>query len=228
MSGRGEMDDLIEGIAAGADDYIKKPFDLREVRVRVRAAERMLAARDELRAEAITDELTGLMNRRGIVERIQHELALIARDGRDLSVLMVDIDHFKAVNDAHGHAIGDEVLRDVSSRMRRQLRAYDDIGRLGGEEFAVLLPECGAAGAMAVAERIRRSVGSDAVKTSAAAVQVTVSIGIAGVDRLDDYKPEQVLAQADRALYVAKSAGRNRVEMDRSPSPPTTAGGSAG
>jgi diguanylate cyclase (GGDEF)-like protein len=153
------------------------------------------------------------MNRRGIVERIQHELALVARDGRDLSVLMIDIDHFKAVNDTQGHAIGDEVLREVACRIRRQLRAYDDIGRIGGEEFAVLLPECGATGAMAVAERIRKSVGSDVVKTSAAAVQVTVSIGIADVDTLHEYEPAQVLAQADRALYEAKCGGRNRVEI---------------
>jgi two-component system, cell cycle response regulator len=214
ISGRGSMDDLLEGIGAGADEYVSKPFDLREVRVRVRAAERMLAAQDELRAQAITDELTGLMNRRGILERLQHELALVARDGRDLSVMMIDIDHFKVVNDTHGHAVGDEVLQDVAQRMRRQLRVYDDIGRVGGEEFAVLLPECAAAAAAAVAERMRSTVASDLVKTAAGAVPVTVSIGVTSVDTLREYEPANVLAQADRALYAAKSGGRNRVATE--------------
>lgn len=215
LTARDAMDDLVEGMDAGADDYLRKPFDIRELRVRVRAAERVLSEQDALRARAITDELTGILNRRGIVERLHHELALVARDGRDLSVLIADLDHFKAVNDTYGHPIGDEVLKEVTRRMRVQLRAYDDIGRFGGEEFAVLLPACEEIGAMSVAERIRSSVSSQPVLTSAGPVAVSVSIGIASVDTLDDYEPEHVLARADKALYAAKHCGRNRIEIDK-------------
>ena len=213
ISGRDTADDLVEGLDAGADGYIKKPFDLREVRAHVRAAERTLIAQDALRARAITDELTAALNRRGFVERLQHELALVARDGRELSVLMIDVDHFKAVNDSHGHSAGDEVLRELVGRIRTELRAYDDVGRLGGEEFAVLLPACLGADALRVAERLRARIASAAMSTQAAEVSITVSIGVISVDTLAEYTPEDVLAHADRALYAAKTGGRNRVEV---------------
>jgi two-component system, cell cycle response regulator len=214
ISARDTTEDLVEGLDAGADGYIRKPFDLREVRAHVRAAERLLIARDELRAQSITDELTAALNRRGFLERVQHELALVARDGRDLAVLMIDVDHFKAVNDTHGHSAGDEVLREITSRMRLQLRAYDDLGRLGGEEFGVLLPACTVTDAVTVAERLRESIASPAVVTRDAAVTVTVSVGVVSVDTLGKYDAADVLAKADRALYAAKSGGRNRVEVD--------------
>lgn len=213
LTARDSIDDLVEGMEAGADDYLRKPFDVRELRVRVRAAERMLAVQDELRAQAITDELTGLLNRRGIFHRVDNELALVARDGRPLCVLVVDIDNFKTINDTHGHAVGDEVLREVSNRMRRQLRSYDDVGRHGGEEFAVTLPACDPAGARSVAERIRDSICAEPIQTSAGAVAVTVSAGVASADARSGHDTSSLISTADQALYLAKENGRNRVEF---------------
>ncbi|HEX2825483.1 MAG TPA: diguanylate cyclase [Burkholderiales bacterium] len=213
LTARDLMDDLVEAMESGADDFLRKPFDLRELRVRVRAAERLLAAQDELRAHAITDDLTGLLNRRGVLDRLRHELALSQRDGRPLSVAVIDVDRFKAINDAYGHAVGDEVLREVGRRMHAQLRGYDDLGRHGGEEFALILPGCDASGARSVAERIRAAICGEPVRTSAAPIDVSVSAGVAAVDPYLGEDVTGVVARADRALYRAKRAGRNRVEL---------------
>ena len=217
LTARDSTEDLVEGLEAGADDYLKKPFDLRELRARIRAGERMLALQDEMRAAAVTDELTGLLNRRGIFERLEHELQLVRRDGRHLSVLVADIDEFKAVNDAHGHAVGDEVLKEIGSRMRNQLRAYDDIGRHGGEEFAVVLPACEASDAVTVAERIRRAVCGAPVSTTAGDIAVTISIGVASAEADKPLDVVTLTSGADNALYVAKRSGRNAVEVAWSP-----------
>jgi diguanylate cyclase (GGDEF)-like protein len=213
LTARDTVDDLVEGMDAGADDYLRKPFDLRELRVRLRAGERVLALQDELRAQATTDELTGLPNRRGILERLQHELALVRRDARAFSILTIDIDNFKNVNDAHGHAVGDEVLKHVAARMRAQLRAYDDVGRQGGEEFMVVLPACDSAGAVGVAERIRGDIASSPVPTSAGGLTVTVSIGVATIPGAAVADATGLLAAADGALYAAKRNGRNAVAI---------------
>ena len=213
LTSRDRVDDVVEGIEAGADDYLRKPFDLRELRVRVRAGERVLAHQDELRVRATTDELTGLLNRRGLIERLDFELALVARDGRPLSVLMLDIDNYKAINDAHGHAVGDEVLKEVSARMRRQLRGYDDLGRHGGEEFAVVLPSCEANAAFTVADRIRSIISSVPIETSAGSLEVTISGGLASSRGAQPLDTHGLISVADAALYAAKAKGRNRVEV---------------
>jgi two-component system, cell cycle response regulator len=217
LTARDTMDDLVEGMDAGADDYLRKPFDLRELRVRLRAGERVLALQDELRTQATVDELTGLPNRRGILERLEHELTLVRRDGRAFSVLMIDVDNFKNVNDAYGHAVGDEVLRHVASRMRVQLRGYDDVGRHGGEEFMLVLPACDSAGALTVAERIRADIAESSVWTSAGRVAVTVSIGVATAQGPGTVHAKGLLAAADGALYSAKRNGRNAVEVAHGP-----------
>ncbi|HEX2829617.1 MAG TPA: diguanylate cyclase [Burkholderiales bacterium] len=228
LTARDTVDDVVEGMDAGADDYLRKPFDLRELRVRLRAGERVLALQDELRAQATTDELTRLPNRRGILERLQHELALVRRDGRAFSILTIDIDNFKNVNDAHGHAVGDEVLKHVAARMRVQVRGYDDVGRHGGEEFMVVLPACDPAGAVGVAERIRADIASSPVSTSAGGLTVTVSIGVATIPGAAAADATGLLAAADGALYAAKRNGRNRVQIapdadaSTGPTPPIT------
>jgi two-component system, cell cycle response regulator len=213
LTARDLMDDLVEAMESGADDYLRKPFDLRELRVRVRAAERMLAAQDELRAKAVTDDLTGLLNRRGVLDRLDHEHALSLRDGRPLALAIIDVDRFKAINDAHGHAVGDEVLQEVARRMEAELRAYDDLGRHGGEEFAAVLPGCDESGAASVAERIRRAICAQPIRTSAAMVDVSVSAGVAAVDPHGSEDITALFGRADRALYLAKRTGRNRVEV---------------
>ncbi len=174
--------------------------------------ERRLA---ELRLEELakTDALTGLMNRRSFFERLHAETARAGRFSRPLAVAMLDVDHFKHVNDTYGHAVGDMVLQQVARIIAQSVRTMDGVGRVGGEEFAVLLPETGSAAAMGVLERIRQAVAvHEMVTEHGQRVQVTVSAGVAVWQGEED--GESILRRADAALYAAKSAGRNRVFAD--------------
>jgi diguanylate cyclase (GGDEF)-like protein len=163
-----------------------------------------------LEQQAQTDFLTGLANRRHLIHLADAELARAQRSGRPFSLLMLDVDHFKAVNDTHGHEVGDLVLQTVAATARETLRSIDTVGRLGGEEFAIVLPECDTAGALETAERLRVAVARAATSTSGREIRVTISVGVAsvaeglaGIDAL--------FTRADRALYEAKRGGRNRV-----------------
>ncbi len=164
----------------------------------------------ELRVLATTDPLTGLYNRRRFLELGDYELQREHRNRRGLSLLALDLDHFKLVNDRYGHAAGDEVLRRFALVCKSCLRAMDSIGRTGGEEFAILLPESGLEEACLVAERIRAGVEFCPMPCDREPFHVTVSIGAAGCLPEDDF--DQLLARADNSLYIAKRAGRNRVE----------------
>ncbi len=167
----------------------------------------------ELRRLSVTDSLTGLSNRRYFFKRLSALLAACQRKSRPMAVLMLDIDHFKAVNDQHGHAAGDAILMEFSNAVSQLLRQSDLLARLGGEEFAILLPETDAQGAWELAERIRQVVAAARVEIANTQVSVTVSIGIS--QRLDsDISEDEVIVRADNALYRAKSRGRNRVESD--------------
>jgi diguanylate cyclase (GGDEF)-like protein/PAS domain S-box-containing protein len=164
----------------------------------------------ELRRLATTDVLTGLSNRRHFMDLAKVEVERARRHGRPLTALMLDIDYFKRVNDTWGHPVGDEVIRAVAQASGNLVRKIDVVGRLGGEEFAVLLPETGLDGAMLVAERLRRDVGALRVLAGADQVVFTVSIGVAQLIPADS-APDMVLSRADAALYKAKTSGRNRV-----------------
>ncbi|HYD55742.1 MAG TPA: GGDEF domain-containing protein [Burkholderiales bacterium] len=183
-----------------------------------RLLRRLFASQGRLKELATRDELTGLGNRRFVMERGAELLKLARRHNRSLAVLMLDLDHFKAVNDRYGHAAGDDVLRFIGVAMTLQLRATDVAGRTGGEEFAMVLPETGLQDALATAERIRLAIAATPVPTdeSPAPIPVTVSIGVAALDAsggsLDD-----LLSRADGALYQAKRAGRNRVCAEQDP-----------
>ncbi|HWA36896.1 MAG TPA: diguanylate cyclase [Burkholderiales bacterium] len=157
-----------------------------------------------------TDGLTGLLNRMYWEQAMAAEFARCRRHGQPSAVMMIDIDHFKAINDRHGHATGDEVIRCVAEMLRSATRGHDLVGRYGGEEFGVLLPGTDLEGAVVLAERVRRSVESEALD-SHTGVRGTVSIGVAQLDP-DDASHEAWISRADRALYEAKGAGRNRVE----------------
>ncbi|PWC70847.1 hypothetical protein TSH58_12835 [Azospirillum sp. TSH58] len=173
---------------------------------------------ERLRRLSITDSLTGVSNRRHFVEAAEQELARARRYGRPVTLLMLDLDHFKSINDTHGHAVGDEALRAFTAASRALLRENDLLGRTGGEEFAILLPETDIAGARMVAERIRRRTAELAVPAGDETVRFTVSIGVAccaaGTRDVD-----AMLSSADEALYRAKAAGRNRVVCAREPTP---------
>jgi diguanylate cyclase (GGDEF)-like protein len=212
VTARDATDDMVEALDAGADEYLKKPFNIRELQARIRVAERLLLVQDALATRSSTDELTGVLNRRGLFERIEREFALISRNGRPLSLIVIDADNFKKVNDTYGHAVGDEVLAALAGRIRLELRPYDDVGRYGGEEFAVLLPACAPSDGPSVAERIRRAVCASPIVTSAGPITVTISAGVAGVQPTTVSRIESVVAAADKALYLAKNNGRNRTE----------------
>ena len=163
----------------------------------------------ELHRMATRDELTGLPNRRSLIETLESELERQRRYARPLSLLLMDLDHFKAVNDQHGHPAGDTVLRFASKVMHGVLRDVDTVGRLGGEEFAAVLPETDLASAARAAERVRAAVAALKIESDDTIVQITVSVGVTTVCSGDTAK--DILARADRALYDAKAAGRDQV-----------------
>lgn len=165
---------------------------------------------EELRALATTDALTGTYNRRHFLHLAEHELTRAKRYDKNLSVLMVDIDHFKGINDTHGHAAGDEVLRRFAATVKEHLRATDVLGRIGGEEFALLLPETDVEGALTLAERIRQDVAQTGTRWDGQVIRVTASLGVAALGDTDA-TIHDLLAHADKALYAAKEQGRDRV-----------------
>ncbi len=165
----------------------------------------------ELEYRATHDELTGLPNRTTVIEALSKELSRSGRSGRSVAVVMVDIDHFKSINDAHGHLAGDTVLKAIAERMRHLLRPYDTIGRFGGEEFLLVIPECGREDALLVAERLRAGVADQAITLEGRTLSVTLSVGVAWADDARHRGIDTLIAAADRALYRAKEEGRNRV-----------------
>jgi diguanylate cyclase (GGDEF)-like protein len=178
-----------------------------------------LQLREMLRLQAVTDELTGTFNRRHFFERARLELVRAKRGGQPLSILILDLDHFKRVNDTRGHEAGDRVLRAVCDLFRARLRETDLVGRLGGEEFVILLPETPPARACDTAERLRASAAeSDFPVSDEASARMTVSIGVAGTNRVSDETVEDLIRTADRAMYNAKNAGRNCVRCPPEPS----------
>lgn len=164
----------------------------------------------ELRQIAMTDSLTGTMTRRGFMREASQALELARRYRHALSCIMIDVDHFKSVNDRYGHAIGDRVLRGIAASCRQVIRTVDSLGRLGGEEFAIILPETELAAAKVVAERLRQQIEEATIPTDSGTIKVTASLGVA-VASSECRDVDTLLRDADDALYEAKSGGRNRV-----------------
>ena len=211
-----DLDVAVSALRGGAQDFLVEPIGDAELVARVDAAGRTKVLQEELveqsgRLEALLfeDPLTGLSNRRFILAQLAGTVSAARRHGRPLSVAMVDIDHFKAVNDDHGHAAGDRVLAAVAGAMRQHLRAEDQLGRLGGEEFLALLPDADARAAATTAEKLRGEVAELAVAHDGGELAVTISAGWA---TWEGESPEELLRRADEALYEAKRGGRDRVE----------------
>jgi len=201
----------VAGLDAGAVDYIVKPFEQAELVARVRAALRTKATRDGFAERATRDGLTGLLNRAEIDLRAEAAVRLAERHSRPLSCLLADIDHFKQINDHFGHAAGDDVLREAARRISATCRASDIIGRYGGEEFLLLLPETSAPDAVTTADKLRRVLSEHAVQLDGLEIPITTSVGVAEWD--PTMSRSDLYAAADQALYRAKHNGRNRTEL---------------
>ncbi|MBK3775164.1 PleD family two-component system response regulator [Azospirillum brasilense] len=222
MVEEGDLNRVAKGLELGANDYISKPIDRNELLARARIQIRRKRYQERLRANyeqslsmALTDSLTGVFNRRYINAHLPRLLERAIDNHKPVAILLFDIDHFKVVNDSYGHTVGDEVLKEVSSRASRNLRTFDLVARLGGEEFVVILPDTDAEAALTVAERLRGLIADTLFKVSAdvGEIPVTVSIGVTVGGRLGD-TAEGLIRRADEALYEAKRAGRNRTIAD--------------
>lgn len=221
LTGRTGADDVVEGLGLGAVDYLRKPCDPDELLARVRGALRSRQRQEALRHEnrqlaaaTTTDELTGLGNRRAIAQRLPRLFDDARRAGRTVALIMLDVDHFKRVNDSFGHLAGDRVLVAVARRLRNAVREDQLVARWGGEEFLVVSPDTDESDAAVIAERLRRVVGWEPIQVDdVRSVEVTVSGGFAV--GLGD--PFQVVRDADAALYAAKRGGRNRCLSSRDP-----------
>ncbi|NWG14068.1 MAG: diguanylate cyclase [Acidobacteria bacterium] len=231
LTSKKERDDIVRGMAAGADDYVSKPFDPQELQMRLKAGKRivdlqarLLRAQEELQHMATHDNLSGLYNRFAILEVLSRELNRANREELSTSVIVADIDHFKKINDTLGHIAGDAILREVARRLRTNIRAYDAVGRYGGEEFLVVLPNCREAGARETAERLRRAISEFPVELAEGTVRVTLSFGVTTCRPLSSEHLEAVIRTADAALYRAKAMGRNCVVAAAGVSRSTSAG----
>ncbi len=217
VTGRADLEHVVHALESGADDCIAKPFEEAELKARITVANRILAlqdelidAREELRRQAMKDTLTGLWNRTAFEDLFNAELERAARSGSHVGLLLLDVDHFKAVNDTHGHATGDAVLRSVAQVLKRNVRPYDFVGRFGGEEFLIAMPGCTAAQLREQAERVRATVATETILACGERIVVTVSVG-ATASCEANASLGAILAAADAAMYRAKKAGRNRV-----------------
>ena len=220
---------MLDAMQAGADDYLVKPFDELELKARLLVGKRILALQDELvaaresmRHAATHDNLTGLMNRGEILAMLERELERSRRERTTLGVILGDVDHFKSVNDTLGHLFGDEALREIGRRLRAQLRVYDGVGRYGGEEFLMVLPNCDLPDALLRADELRKHVATTPVACSGEEKMITMSMGVAVSRSEGKNEVVTLLQQADAGLYAAKEKGRNRIEhgviADKAPS----------
>jgi two-component system, cell cycle response regulator len=210
LTAKGKPEEVIEGFEAGADDYITKPFDFHELMARLRAGKRIVDLQDRLVTEATRDSLTGLHNRGAILDILRKESGRALRNKSSLAVIMADFDRFKQINDTYGHLAGDAVLKEVAQRMLASIRSYDSLGRYGGEEFLIVVPECGQTEAAHLAERLGSTIRNTAIDTPNSSLRVTMSFGVADV--CAGQTPDELLRAADVALYAAKKHGRDRVE----------------
>ena len=220
LTSKSEKDDIIRGLDSGADDYIIKPFYPHELKARINAGKRIVelhtklnAAQEALKFQATHDPLTNILNRSSIINSIQKEISRSYRSKSPLSLIIIDLDHFKNINDNYGHIIGDEVLVKVSIRISSTIRDYDSFGRYGGEEFLVVLPNCGKEENLIIGERIRASIEETPIKTTKGKIKLTASLGISKFepDKIIDKKI--LIHAADTALYRAKNSGRNCLEI---------------
>lgn len=220
LTGMNDRERKIRGLEQGASDYITKPFDPEELVARVKVHLKIKKLQDEQKRSnelllelSNTDHLTGLFNRRYMMEALDKEVQRSVRKGGTLSLIMLDIDHFKQVNDSYGHLQGDVVLQKVAQQLQKELRSYDCAARYGGEEFVAILPDSTLKESVFVADRVRLAVQGTRFNGPLAKLNLTVSLGVACFSKDHSSTVDGFIKQADDALYRAKSNGRNRVEF---------------
>jgi two-component system chemotaxis response regulator CheY len=221
LTARTGHQDVVDGLRSGADDYLIKPFDQEEMRARLQIAERIINLEtrqretlEQMRELALRDSLTGILNRRAIFERAEDELERAHREKTNLSMLMADLDHFKTINDRFGHAAGDVALKLAVDTIVRMLRPYDHVGRWGGEEFLIVLPNTDPDEAYQVAERLRLSIANAEMELGGGeSIELRISLGVTTTTPQNNLNVDGLVKQADVALYQAKNSGRNQVKI---------------
>ena len=224
LTSRKSKEDVVEGLEAGADDYLTKPWDPAELTARLRVGQRILQledrlveARETMRFKATHDPLTSLFNRGVIVDLLARELTRTRREKGCTVVMLGDLDHFKDVNDTYGHVVGDEVLREIARRLLGSVRSYDFVGRYGGEEFLIVLNNCDSNSAVARAEEVRNGIALHSLQTMRGPLPITMSLGVLSSRDWDLHLVEEILGETDLALYQAKADGRNCVRLAKPP-----------
>ncbi len=220
MTALGSVEDKVSGFEAGGVDYITKPFQHGEVLARINTHIKLRKQKlqleqqaDLLRVISVTDDLTGLYNRRHMNTVLEREFERCLRYGTDLSCLLMDLDHFKKVNDTFGHGFGDTVLREFSRSLAKFIRATDAAFRYGGEEFLILLPQTDIEGAIQIAENIRKRTEDETIEDGDISARITLSGGISSFHQHHPGTSKEMLAFSDNALYASKKAGRNRMSV---------------
>jgi two-component system cell cycle response regulator len=223
LTARDAIEHVVTGLQAGADDYLTKPVIEPELIARLSTGKRIVTlerslrqANEENRRLSITDPVTGAYNRRYLMEQLPREIERAARYGRQLSVIMCDVDHFKQINDTHGHLVGDEVLKEFVRRLQAGVRTSDWVARYGGEEFVIVLPETSADNAATAAEHLRSLIAGPSFELGGVQLNVTASFGVSG---WRDTVPEvasldTLIARCDAGVYASKAGGRNRVSFE--------------
>jgi diguanylate cyclase (GGDEF)-like protein len=220
VTGHEETGAKVRGLELGASDYVTKPFDSGELLARIKVQLKIKSLQDRLKESnrmllelSHTDPLTGLHNRRQMMKTLESEMDRSNRSGDPLSLILVDCDDFKKINDTYGHQAGDEVLMKLGETFKRHLRHYDAVARLGGDEFALILPATDIPEAVGIAGRIRQEVEQMTVDADLADLQVTISLGVARHPQIQVQIPDDLIRAADYALYNAKRQGRNQVRV---------------
>jgi diguanylate cyclase (GGDEF)-like protein len=221
LTALGDKAQVVTGLESGADDYLTKPFNPEELLARVSIGERILKLEDSLNESrrqmeylAMHDTLTGMLNRRALQDHAEAELSRARRSSTPVSLAVLDLDHFKSINDRYGHLVGDQALQHVATILIRQIRTYDWAGRWGGEEFLLVLPDTALPEARMVAERIREDIAATVLALpNGSELRLTASLGVASAAAASGEiaSLDELVRQADHALYHAKSEGRNRV-----------------
>ena len=216
LTGRGGQDDIIQGLSTGADDYMTKPYSFIELKYRVQNGERIIRNEDKRIRLASLDNLTKLWNRNKIFDFLDTELNRGIRENTPTGVVMIDIDHFKRINDRYGHLIGDEVLVEVAYRLKNAIRPYDRIGRYGGDEMLVVLPNCSNKEAKNIAKRLYDSVTKEKIPTEVGSLKINISIGCVSNENYLQVSRMELIQASDNALLSAKKKGRDRIILSKS------------